>query len=84
VASLEVRDETMSELHGLGKLLILFGSILALMGVIILFMGKLPWLGRLPGDIFIERKSVSFYFPLATSLLISLVLSAILWLLSRR
>jgi len=74
----------MSELHGLGKFLILFGGILALIGVLILFMGKLPWLGRLPGDILIESKSFSFYFPLVTSLLISLVFSAILWLLSQR
>lgn len=74
----------MSELHGLGKLLILFGGILALTGVLLLFMGKLPWLGRIPGDVLIERKNFSFYFPLATSLLISLVFSAILWLLSRR
>jgi len=75
---------TVSELHGLGKLLILFGGVLALIGVLILFVGKLPWLGRLPGDILIERKNFSFYFPLTTSLLISLVLSMILWLLSRR
>lgn len=74
----------MSELPGLGKLLILFGGVIVLLGVLILSMGKLPWLGRLPGDILIERKKFSFYFPLATSLLISLVLSMILWLLSRR
>lgn len=85
MVSLEVRDtETMSELHGLGKLLILFGGILALIGVLILFMGKLPWLGRLPGDILIERKKFSFYFPLTTSLLISLILSFLLWVFSRR
>ncbi|HXC62529.1 MAG TPA: DUF2905 domain-containing protein [Nitrospiria bacterium] len=71
-------------MHGLGKLLILFGGVLALIGVLILFAGKLPWLGRLPGDILFERKNFSFYFPLATSVLISLVLSMVLWLLSRR
>ena len=74
----------MSDLHGLGKLLILFGCMLTLIGVLVLFVGKLPWLGRLPGDILIERKNFSFYFPLATSILISLVLSAVVWLLSRR
>ena len=74
----------MSDLHGLGKLLIFFGGMLALIGVLVLFVGKLPWLGRLPGDILIERKNFSFYLPLATSLLISLALSIILWILSRR
>ena len=74
----------MSELHGLGKLLILFGGLIVLVGVLILFVGKLPWLGRLPGDILIERKNFSFYFPLTTSLLISLVLSMILWFFSQR
>jgi len=74
----------MSELHRVGKLLILFGGILALIGALFLFVGKLPWLGRLPGDILIERKNVSFYFPLTTSLLISLILSFLLWVFSRR
>ena len=85
MSSLKTWDaETMSDLHGLGKLLILFGCMLALIGALILFVGKLPWLGRLPGDILIQRKNFSFYFPLGTSLLISLVFSAIIWLLSRR
>ena len=76
--------KAMSDLQGLGKLLVLSGCMLVLIGVLVLFVGRLPWLGRLPGDILIERKNFSFYFPLATSLLISLVLSAIVWLLSRR
>ena len=74
----------MSELHGFGKLLIFFGGIIILAGVAVLFAGKFPWLGKLPGDILIERKNYGFYFPLATSLLISLVLSAVLWLFSKR
>jgi hypothetical protein len=74
----------MLDLHGLGKLLVLFGCMLVLIGVLVLFVGRLPWLGRLPGDILIQRKNFSVYFPLATSLLISLVFSAIAWLLSRR
>jgi hypothetical protein len=74
----------MSGLPGLGKFLFFFGCMLALFGLLIIFAGKLPWLGRLPGDIVIERKNFSFYFPLATSLLFSLLLTAVLWLLSRR
>jgi Protein of unknown function (DUF2905) len=74
----------MPELNGLGKILILFGGLMAVIGVLILFMGKIPWLGRLPGDILIQRKNFSFYFPLTTSLLITLILSALLWVFSRR
>jgi len=46
--------------------------------------GKVPWLGRLPGDISIERDNWRFYFPLGTSILLSVVLSLLLWLFSRR
>lgn len=68
----------------LGRLLIFLGLLLALIGGVILFAGKIPGLGRLPGDILIQRRNVTFYFPIATSLLISIVLSLIFWLLSRR
>ncbi len=68
---------------GLGKSLIVIGLIIALIGVILSFAGRIPWLGRLPGDISIKRENVTFYFPLATSILISLVLSLILWLLRK-
>ncbi len=64
---------------GVGKLLIIVGLIIAAIGVILSFAGKIPWLGRLPGDISIKRDNFTFYFPLATSILISLVLSLILW-----
>ena len=46
--------------------------------------GKAPWLGRLPGDIYIERENWRFYFPLGTSILLSIVLSLLFWLFSRR
>ena len=68
----------------LGRVLILFGIIFIVIGGFFVFSGKIPWLGRLPGDILVERKNFSFYFPLATSLLLSLLISAILWFLSRR
>lgn len=63
----------------IGKLLIVFGLILAAAGVILLFSDKIPWLGRLPGDITIKRDNITFYFPLATCILISIILSLILW-----
>lgn len=48
---------------------------MAALGVFLVFSDKIPWLGRLPGDIFIKRENFSFYFPLATCILISLLLS---------
>ncbi len=52
-------------------------------GLLLSFGGRLPWLGRLPGDIVVERPGFHFYLPLATSVLLSLLLSAVLWLLRR-
>ena len=68
---------------GLGKLLILAGLVLVGVGALVLLAGKLPFLGRLPGDIAIERPGFSFYLPLGTCLLVSAVVSLILWLLNR-
>ncbi|GFO68328.1 hypothetical protein GMLC_19070 [Geomonas limicola] len=64
----------------LGKSLIVIGLVIAAVGVLFNFAGKLPWLGRLPGDIYIKRENFTFYFPLATSIIVSVVLSFILWL----
>ncbi len=63
----------------IGKLLIVFGLILAAVGLLLLFSDKIPWLGRLPGDITVKRDNFTFYFPLATCFLISIILSLILW-----
>lgn len=71
-------------MHELGKLLVVFGMLVALAGVVLLLAGRVPWLGRLPGDLQIQRGNWTFYFPLATSLLLSAVLTLILWLLGRR
>jgi len=68
----------------LGKALIFFGIILLGLGLIFTFGGKLPFFGKLPGDILVQKKNFTFYFPLATSLLVSAILSLIFWLFSRR
>ena len=68
----------------LAKSLILFGLVLALLGVALLLAGKIPFLGRLPGDILIRRERWSFYFPLTTSILISVLLTLLFSLFSRR
>jgi len=67
----------------LGKTLIILGGVLVVVGLLLTLGGKLPWLGRLPGDIVIQRDNFTFYFPLATSILLSVVLS-LLFMLFRR
>ena len=68
----------------LGKLLIVFGVVLALLGGLLLLVGKVPLLGRLPGDIVIRRDNWSFYFPLTTSIVISVLLTLLFSLFGRR
>ena len=74
----------MMPINGVGKLLIFLGAILIIAGTVIVLAGKIPWLGRLPGDIFIERRHVSFFFPITTSILISVIISLALYFVSRR
>jgi hypothetical protein len=74
----------MTPLTGVGKLLIVLGGLLIIIGAAIVLVGKIPWLGRLPGDIYIERWNFTFVFPLATSILISVILSLVLYLFSKR
>jgi hypothetical protein len=71
-------------LNDLGKLLIVSGVILVILGATLLLAGKIPWLGRLPGDIYIQRRNFTFFFPLTTAILLSVVLSLLLSLLFRR
>jgi len=67
----------------LAKMLIVFGIILAVVGVILLAAPKIPWLGKLPGDFIYRGRRVTFYFPLATSILLSIILSLLLYLFRR-
>jgi hypothetical protein len=69
---------------GIGKMLMLLGVVLFVLGGILTFAGKIPWLGNLPGDIHIQRKNFQFYFPLGTSIVLSIVLSLILSFLFRK
>ena len=79
------------DFSGFGKLLLMVGLSVAAVGLLIMVLGKWPgtssgwgWLGRLPGDILIKRENVTFYFPLATSILISIVGSLLLYLFMKR
>ena len=65
---------------GLGRTLMLLGGILLVVGLLMSLGGRIPWLGRLPGDIVVERKNFSFYFPLMTSIVISVIVSILLML----
>lgn len=67
----------MTGLDSLGKLLLIGGLVIAVVGLLLLLFSRLG-LGRLPGDIFIQRENVTFYFPLVTMLIISILLSVIL------
>jgi hypothetical protein len=76
-----VTAPAMDPLRELGKALVVFGIVLAFAGVFLLISGKLPFrIGHLPGDIAYQGRNGSFYFPIATCLLVSLVLSFLFWI----
>ena len=60
---------------GIGRTLVILGALLVIMGLGFIFADKIPYIGRLPGDIFIKREKFSFYFPLTTSIIISIILT---------
>lgn len=74
----------MNGMEQIGKLLIVIGLIVVALGGVMLLFGKVPLIGKLPGDIIIRRKNFILYFPLATGILISLVITLLFWLLGRR
>ncbi len=70
-------------MSGLGRSLIIIGGVLVVIGLMVSFAPRLPWLGKLPGDILIKKENFSFYFPFASCILISLILSFVIWLFRR-
>lgn len=71
-------------MNEIGKFLIILGIIVTVLGVLLTFAGKIPFIGKLPGDIVIQKRNFVLYFPLGTSILLSIILSLIFYLLSRR
>ena len=67
----------------LGKFLVMFGIFIVVVGLLLLAAPKIPWLGRLPGDILIKKKNLTFYFPLATSIILSIILTVLINLFRR-
>ena len=73
----------MEPLPGMGRVLIFIGLGIVVLGLLLTFAGKIPLIGRLPGDIVFRRGNFTFYFPLATSIILSILLTVILWLFRR-
>jgi len=74
----------MFDITSLGKILVAVGVILIVLGTLCTLGGKIPWFGRLPGDIYIQKKNFTLFFPITTSILISILLSLLLVLFRRR
>jgi hypothetical protein len=70
-------------MQGIGKILIVVGVVLILAGLFFVFSPRIPFLGKLPGDIMVKRENFTFYFPLATSILLSILVSLILYLIRK-
>lgn len=71
-------------MNEIGKFFILIGIVTIVIGLLLMMVGKIPFIGRLPGDIIIEKRNFVFYFPLGTSILLSIILSLIFYLLSKK
>lgn len=74
----------MNSLAGMGKIIIMIGIFMVITGGLLLLAGKIPGLGRLPGDIFVQRGNFTFYFPVVTMIIVSVFLTLLLNLLFRR
>jgi hypothetical protein len=67
-------------LGALGKMLILLGALIIVIGFLLLIGEKIPWIGKLPGDIIIRKEKFSFYFPITTCIIISILLTFFFWI----
>ncbi len=78
------KSHKLGHMHpNIGKLLIFAGIVIVGAGILLILGPKIPWLGRLPGDIVIEKKNFKFYFPVTTGIIISVILTLIVYLLRR-
>jgi hypothetical protein len=71
-------------IESLGRMLIMIGVVAIAFGAIFVMFGKIPWIGRLPGDIIIRRGNFTFYLPIVTMLLLSLILTILFNLIGRK
>ena len=70
------------EMQSFGKVLVLFGAVIIGVGLLLMFFDKIPFIGKLPGDISIEKENFQLYVPITTSIILSVLLSLIMWLIS--
>ncbi|UCD86292.1 MAG: DUF2905 domain-containing protein [Desulfobacterales bacterium] len=73
----------MNPFYSLGKVLIIIGLVIAAMGVLMVITPRVPWLGKLPGDIIIKKENFQFYFPITTCIIISIIVTLLLYLFKR-
>ena len=73
----------MNPLSSLGKVFIIIGVVIAGIGIILVLTPKVPWLGKLPGDILIKKDNFRFYFPVTTCIIISIILTLLFYLFKR-
>ncbi len=73
----------MNMFSAMGKILIIMGLIIVVIGALMIVGPRIPFIGRLPGDIYVRRENFVFYFPITTSILISIILSLILFFIGR-
>ncbi|MBN1381281.1 MAG: DUF2905 domain-containing protein [Deltaproteobacteria bacterium] len=78
------RVASVTDFSGMGKTLMIVGLIVAGIGLLLLMSTKFSWIGHLPGDFHVKGKNFSFYFPLATSLLFSVILTIFFWFINRK
>lgn len=74
---------SMENFSAIGKSILLIGIIIAIIGALIMLSPKIPFIGKLPGDLYYKKKNITIYFPLATSILLSLLISLILYLIRK-
>jgi len=73
----------MNPLSGLGKVLIVTGLVMAGLGMLLILTPKVPWLGKLPGDILVKKENLRIYFPITTCIIVSIVLTILFYLFKR-
>ncbi len=73
----------MNVFYSLGKVLIIIGLVIAAMGVLMVITPRVPWLGKLPGDIIIKKENFQFYFPVTTCIIISIIVTLLFYLFKR-
>jgi hypothetical protein len=74
----------MEDFSGIGKVIVVMGLVIVVIGLILMFFNKIPFIGKLPGDIIIKKENFTFYFPIVTSILLSIILSLIFYFLRRK